>query len=220
MACSICLALALQTVGFGQVASQEIPDDVNEEVTINFPGGTIKEYVTLLRDLAFIDRRGNAQNLNVVVTRSASEFALPSIEVVTDLDGALGVIEGCSTRSADVLLEEDNSGSVTLIKVHRQEPTEVSVINVKRLISVVKRESLLSAIEIGLEMHDAGSDVTIKLHEETGLLFFKGPDSALTLIRSITQEMQQDLWNRNGPGMSGDSGGPDSGAGGLGPGEY
>lgn len=199
------LSLALICLAQATVVAQQSEDE-EQVYSIEFPGGTIGEYVGLVRAI-----HDNSQPLNVVVTESAENFRLPSVNAQTTLEGVLGVIEGCSTEANSVNVDTDNSGEVYIIRVEYQEPIRFDVTSVKALLNDIPKESLLSAVEIGLEMQGPGANVSLKLHEETGLLFVKGPESSVELVQTIIDQLEggvsREAGNAGGSDGRGGSGG-------------
>ncbi len=169
----------------GQVDETEAEVEVFE---IDFKGGSITEYVNLLRDKPNFGNEG-PEDLSIVVTESAKDFRLPEIRVKTNMTGALGIMEGCSTDNQQVVLEMDPSGNVQMVRVESSEPTIVTVVNAKQLLSTIDRKELLDAIEMGLEMQGTISRVELKLHEGTGLLFAKGTKSGTGLVHELVNEL-------------------------------
>ena len=200
--------VAVILIGLIQVTAfaQETSGDVAEEIfTIDFGGGTIAQYVALLKDAT-----DGKTDLNIVVTDSAENYRLPEIQVRTNLEGAIGVIEGCSTRTSLVEVDTDVSGNIYIVRVEYEEPMQLTVSSVADLLERIEEQSLLSAVEIGLEMQGSGSNVTMKLHHETGLLFVKGPESSVELVHQVISELESSARNRGG----GRGGGGRGGAGG------
>lgn len=184
----VCALVAISVLGnssLGQVDETEIDKSGFE---INFNGGTITEYVDLLRDKPNEYNEGKP-GLSIVVTESAKEFRLPEIRVTTNMTGALGIMEGCSTENQNVVIESDPSGNVQMVRVESSEPTIVTVVNAQELLSMIDRKDLLDAIEMGLEMQGTISRVELKLHEATGLLFAKGTKSGTALVHELVNEL-------------------------------
>ena len=169
----------------GTLSATEDPEDFR----IDFAGGTIAEYVEILRRAPNFDNEMEPMPVNIVVTTSAKDFFLPPIKVTTNLTGALGLLEGCSNESSQVLLDDDPSGNVKLIRVISDERTMVTVINAKALLEKTTVDDLMEVIDVGLAMQGTTSKVELKLHQGTGLLFAKGTSSGTHLVQEIINEL-------------------------------
>lgn len=203
---AVALIGLMQVTSFAQVTSAEVADEI---FTIDFAGGTIAQYVSVLKDAT----DGKA-DLNIVVTDSAENYRLPSINVRTNLEGAIGVIEGCSTTKSLVEVATDVTGDIYIVRVEYEEPLELTVSSVASLLERIEEQSLLSAVEIGLEMQGSGSNVTMKLHQETGLLFVKGPKSSVQLVHQVINELESSAFSGAGGRGGGRRGGIGGGGGG------
>jgi len=160
--------------------------------TIDFEGGTITEYVELLRSIPSIsnlNKESQIEPVNIVVTASAKDFVLPPIKVRTNMAGALGLLPECSDmfNSIDVITDESNS--IKLIQINSNEPHQVTVINCMALLEKMPVKDLMEVIDAGLKMQGSPSMVELKLHEGTGLMFAKGSVSGTKLVYDIVNEL-------------------------------
>ena len=157
--------------------------------------------------------------LNILVSRNARSVLIPEM-VLTNVS-----VE--AVLSAAVLAAENevtwNFDSEEVIVINRDEgyfddsQETVTVVNAKDILANTEEASLLSAIEIGLEMRDSSKkNVSIKLHEETKLLFIKGTDSDINIVMQVVAELGGKPWPPKGQagGGGGFVGGP--GGGGFG----
>lgn len=159
---------------------------------IEFPGGTVAEYVQQLRNPA---AEAHYPHLNIVLSDIPPAFRLPEIMVFTDLDGMLGCLAACSTDEYQVEVDTDETGTVTVIRVvdigsERQAPDQTTVLNVKKLLSQIPQEDFVAAINLGLDFSGTDDGVQIKLHNETGLLFARGRPEGLALVREIVEQLK------------------------------
>ena len=181
------------------------PEDASEQMyKIDFPGGSLVEYIELIREIGIprIDFEGRRQPANIFIADSARNLQVPPVQVTTNMQGALGILEMLSNGSngfQDILVDLDPSETITVISVDGVVPLTVEVINSKQLLNHMKKESLLSAIEIGLQMLGDAGGIELKLHEETGLLFVKGVEQKTELVRRIIEQ----LYVANAPGLQG-----------------
>ncbi len=169
-------------------------------------GLSVEDYIDTIKANAreFYPR----EELNFIITPDAAAFRLPEIDVITNFEGALGVLEACSTRDAEIEIDTDSTGSVRIIRLNQLSPSPtVGVINVQSILKDASHEDFISAIGIGLEMTGGQRGVSMKLHEETGLFFVKGPERDIEVIHQIVAEMQKNTRIRNAGGLGGGSGG-------------
>lgn len=202
----ILIPLTVALIGLIQISASAQADS-EDLYAIDFAGGTINQYVTLVKDVT-----DGKEVLNIVVTESAENYKLPPVQVRASIEGVIGVIEGCSTAKNLIEVDTDVTGEVYIVRVEYEEPMSFTVDSVKDLLEVVDQTALLSAVEIGLEMQGSGSAVTMKLHEETGLLFVKGPESSVNLVHQVIDELEKGAHSGRGPG--GGRGGARGGGGG------
>ncbi len=188
-----------------QSQNAEQAEDPSEQMyEIDFPGGSLVEYINLIRDLEIprIDFDGRRQPANIFIADSARNLQVPPVQVTTNMQGALGILEMLSNGSngfQQILVNLDPSETITVISVDGVVPLTVEVINSRQLLNHMKKESLLSAIEIGLQMLGDSGGIELKLHEETGLLFVKGVEQKTELVRRIIEQ----LYVANAPVLQG-----------------
>lgn len=191
-----------QTSEADDYSSQET-SSLKQRVSVDSPAGiTVGEYIDNLR--------GKTPGLNIITSESANSFRLPKIQLQkVAAESALFCLEQLSNRK--ILIEQDEIGeSIVYIKLNDQYRSDivVHVMNIEHLLSHKSEKQLLSAIEIGLEMMNGNStDVQLKLHSESKLLFAKGEHREVNLIENIIDEMRKSvrqLPSKNGaPGIPG-----------------
>jgi hypothetical protein len=207
---AVALAFMLPFPASGQTELNPPSSEALEdgEFQIDFPGGTVKDYVQMIRLNA---PRDYYHHLNIVLTEIPSEFRLPEIKVFTDLDGMLGCLSACSNDAWQVEVDSDDTGTVTIIRVvdigsERRSPDQTTVINVKNILLRIPEQDFVAAITLGLDFADVADGVQIKLHNETGLLFARGKPQGLALVHEIIQQMGEtipaDPDNSIGDGLS------------------
>ena len=89
---------------------------------------------------------------------------------------------------------DDQTCSIRLNPDYDGEPGRpLMVINVSRILQGRNLETLMSAIELGLQMQNDGKNqnekVNLKLHEQTRLLFVKGTDAELDVVYQIVEQL-------------------------------
>ena len=229
---ALLLAIHLATPLHAGIGGQDEEFDFHEtQIGIDFPGGSVEEFVDHLK--ARVQAAGFNGPLNLVITDGAGEFRLPTIEVTTSIEGALACLAACSNDYQELFVDWDETQTVRFIRLADSNPPIVQVMNVKHIVTNVKQEDFVSAIQIGLEMasssgagtargeplgfSEAGaggggapsegggrvtrsrrvdtgsrtgpSDVSMKLHEETGLFFVKGPRERIQIIEQIVSQL-------------------------------
>lgn len=172
----------------GVATSETSSEEEDEWWKISFPGGTIDEYLKVIRDTA---PKEHYPDINVVVVESASGFELPRIEATTTLDGFLGCLEACSTDRYQVSITTDErTGDITIIRVTAlNAPPSVRVFNVRQILQSVNEEDFVQAIQTALEFAESIEGIEMKLHTETGLLFAKGPFAGLEAIEDTIRQL-------------------------------
>ena len=79
-------------------------------------------------------------------------------------------------------------------KKHKQPEVTVHVINASRILAnqQISEASLLSALEIGLEMNNSSPDsVNLKLHKETKLLFMRASENDAGIVFEIVDRLEE-----------------------------
>lgn len=208
----ILLTLALVLPAIGQEPPIEKKRDlsqVKEKLLdeVEFPGGTTGEYIKLLQTKV---------PLNCVISEPAVTFRLPeiSLRLVTVADA----LEAMTYASSEVIYYNHSEGNAFL-SIYLDDgfvaPSHVIVRNLRHVLDVTQtEETVMSAIEMGLEMQSDGQPkLTVKYHPASGLLFARGTQSQLDIVEQVISELEQagageraSLF-RNNPGMGGGSGG-------------
>ncbi len=165
-------------------STQSTVDPMQQIISVEFAGGTVDEYVGMVRKAA--------AGTNIVITGMAGDFILPDIQLnKVPVDSALD----CIVRASRDQLSMYYSDHVVFVEDDRQPPTTgVTVINVKQLLASVDKADVLTAIEVGMEMQgEQPVKIELKLHEETGLLFVKGLHSQTHLVTEIVNQMMMGI---------------------------
>lgn len=201
-------------------------DANSEKFRLDFPGGTVEEFVDLLRSKPFVERQRfqktsnsawelkiSDKPLNVIISDDAKQIRMPEVKIVTDMLGAFNLFDYVETPDYSVIFQEiDSDNEIYSITVEWGTDKFVDVINARQLLVKTPEADLLSAIEIGFQMRSPSNQVQLKLHKETGLLFVRGTEDENRLVNSIVNEL---MIGQGLPGM-GSSGGPGGGFGGGG----
>ena len=188
----------------GQESSED-SDFLLEEglFKIDFPGGTLESYVQLIRDSASANKEFYPRVNIMLVGPVPIVTPLPPIQVTTNLDGALECLQVCSNDEVAISIDHDSSGEITFIRTSPLLPPaqprveSVQVFNLKQILVNVPKENVVTAIDIGLEISGNANATEIKLHEETGLLFARGPKDQLSIIEQIVNELTSTISSMN-----------------------
>lgn len=221
------ILIMFSQTGFGQDEAADTPPTYYQSpnlkfaVSIDFPGGTIGDYIDLVKK--------EADSLNLIVTDGAKDLILPKIVLKNvPVDVAVKCIEQCFDPNETMVNVSSENKGVQIIQASMTSRKEVDVINVKRLFSDHKmtEETFMQAVEIGLTMNSQKEKLKLKIqfHKETGLLFLSGLRQEIQLVQQIVSELHGTSF---GPGrmMGGMSAGGGSGmgagmgSGGMGAGE-
>lgn len=176
-----------------------------KKVSVDFPGGTIADYVDAIKK--------EADTLNLIVTESAKDLTLPKIalkNVPTHV--AIKCIEQCFDSNRTIVRVSGEIEGVQFIQAEVISTNQVEVINIRHLISGKRdeKENFLAAVETGLQMqNEAGTNLKIKFHEETGLLFLAGDRTEIDLVQQIVSELSpqhRGVMGGSGTGMMMESG--------------
>lgn len=195
-------------------------DPDSEKFRLDFPGGTVEEFVDLLRSKPFVktlrfqqtsnsawELKISDKPLNVIISDDAKQIRMPEVKIVTDMQGAFNLFDYVETPDYSVIFQEiDSDNEIFSITVEWGTVKTVDVINARQLLVETPEADLLSAIEIGFQMRSPSNQVQLKLHKETGLLFVRGTEDENMLVNSIVRELMK---GQGLPGMR-----PDGGLGG------
>ncbi|MEL7496182.1 MAG: hypothetical protein AAFN77_01140 [Planctomycetota bacterium] len=202
----------------------------DERYELSFLGGSLGELISMLkRHPIYLERTVELEDgsttikrvettLNVVVTESAKNFMLPEIQVTTNTQGVLNLLDALGGPDHQIMIQEmtqDNDDVIFVVDIDTQLESEVAVINAKQLLETIEETDMLSAIEIGFQMQGrGGSQVELKLHKETGLLFVRGTYIQTQLVNNVIRELHAS----RGLQTPNRGGGAEGMMGGIGPG--
>lgn len=163
-------------------------------INVEFPGGTLADYIEHLKHFNVI--AGQPLEVNVLLDESVAGTQLPKISFKkVPLMAALRVVEMIRNESQQRI---DLAYMDTIFVVSgrsnspRSKPDDhqTMVLPARDILSELSQDDLFSAIEIGLNLEEPAVPVTLKLHQETGLLFARGRPTQLALISSVIQEIR------------------------------
>ena len=176
-------------------AEEGEPPTPPQLISIEFRGGKVTDYIAAIRKAA--------PNVNIVVAPEAEEILMPAV--------ALKQVSAAS--ALDLLDERSHQGRnrvvqliVRHIRVHQ--PGERPTYHVKARIAGRSREgraevwsvayllanglpskSVLSAVEMALEIVDSSTEMDLRFHEDTGLLIARGDEDQLVVIENVLEQL-------------------------------
>ncbi len=175
------------------------PPAPGELLDLDFPGGTLGDYVEALRQVAV--------DVNVVLaTPEVRDLPVPPIRLNSVAVGAaVRVVEGeihLDGRSGLVIVANEiqvtgpNQKPVFRISTHRRgrpSSAEVHVWSVAALLSQdVKAEAILTAVETSLElMGGEHAQSQVRFHQDTGVLIAYGERQHLSAIDHVVDGMHE-----------------------------
>ena len=190
--------LSAQDGSLGTQSAQEPLEELSmeNELTkvlseIQFEGGTVEEYVRLIRDLS-----RDLASLNIIVKEEAARIALPSIELQRVMIGT--ALEAMNNATSGRVLVERAGGEhgEWFLLIGRdygaEQPGEMLVLNVRGILQELPKEKLEAVFAVGMKMLES-EDLQLQLHEESGLLFAKGTPQALRMIQSAVEELMRGI---------------------------
>jgi len=168
------------------------------DITIEEPI-QITDFVTLIQDQV-------PHPLNIIVSRNTASVSVPSMKLKQV--SVFAALEAVILATENEILWDNDAEEVIAIRRNDgyfdEAKETVTVVNVSEILEDTEEASLLSAIEIGLDMRNSSKkNVTIKLHKETKLLFVKGIRADLDVVMQIVSELGGKPW----PPVESDGGG-------------
>jgi len=153
-------------------------------VSIDFPEMSLEEFLHHLQDRL-------PSPINLIIRKGAHQIKVPRMRLkdvsLTSVFNAIFI-----ATEYEVVFEMGDHEEIG--HIGRNENFEasrtVTVLNVSQILDGQDQTSLLSAIEIGLQMMGSSkSNVELKIHEETQLLFVKAKKDVTNVIIKIVTEL-------------------------------
>jgi hypothetical protein len=198
LAGSLIMLAAIGPIAQDEAGAQEQPDFIEQfpVISIEFEGGTVADYVAVLRRAA--------ENVNIMVDVDAGEVPLPAFELQSVmLVDALRVVEDLEpeNESYELSMDEFASGPPEFYApVYRivskklrppQPPLQTSVWSISALIERgVAAEDVLGAIETALGLQEDLGAPDVRFHEATGLILARAHPEQIATIGEVIHNLQ------------------------------
>jgi type II secretory pathway component GspD/PulD (secretin) len=169
--------------------------------SFSFPGGTVQEYVEVLRQTL----RKNDQDANIILRAGAGNMPVPavSLQAVT-VEAALQILHNQSHRENDSIsrlrFEVVHGGGSPIYILEAQTGKAASVQNVtvhvwnvsQLLSSGLKADDMLTAIESALALvRGEDEQAEVRFHEATGLIMARGTGGQISTMDQVVQQLHE-----------------------------
>lgn len=226
----LAVAIGLGMLCPGSFAQEAIPASEGVISVTSTADATAKEKVSALErtvreskvDIEFVERTkvtdflDNIQDqvstpLNIVVSRDAYSIMIPPMRLKNvSVQAALNAATSATESELNWHFGDDFEVINVMLDIGYASDSSdtIQVVNASEILEGTEEASLLSAIEIGLEMRASSErKVTIKLHKETKLLFIKGVYDDIKVVMQIVEKLGGEPWPQQGSGIGGGVGG-------------
>jgi hypothetical protein len=193
------LAVLLTLACFGATGPAIASSDDERIMRIDFPGGTVAEYIAHLRELR--------PDANIVLMPDAAKVSLPPITLSTladELHTTIQILEHITDASTEPNIAIVWDGIIYLVRLQSPRALERTGrsavdyhVNSYSLASVIvpnhiSAKDVLSNIEIAIGMIDTGENLPdMRFHEQTNLLIVGGRMDQHRAISNTLSSMKQ-----------------------------
>lgn len=186
----ICLTTMGTSNAQSEAEAKDLAELMNEKISLKFDGELPTHFVEAIRQ--------QAPDVNIIIHPEAIEVKLPKFQLKdVSIEAA---ISSLSVVSADRLVVELNETAEYFVVAPnpRRAPASFEVINVVEFltdhgqISDTRERQLIlkNAIDEGTKVHGVHSaDMSLKLHEATGLLFVRGSYEETETVKKIVEAL-------------------------------
>lgn len=173
-----------------------------ELISVDFPGGTVAEYVAALTKAA--------GSMNVLISPEAAEFSMPAVKLTkVTVSSAIDLVEGQWTENRDptVYLDVDHvtqydsreqrtyriNAKLNIRRSQVREKIQSRVWSISHLIKddVFDSNLVLAAVEMAIEITKSLNKVDMRFHEATSLLIASGSKTQLDAIEGVLDALMQ-----------------------------
>ena len=158
-------------------------------VDIDFPGGSLGDYIELLRDIC--------PTINIVATEKATEIPLQAVRLKNvNPENAIYIVDQLLGNQIDV---DGRGGNDPIVVIRgREGPAAVvftKIVSIRNLIAgenSVPVDQMLAVIEAALTLDESAVRPTpiIRIHKETGMLMVKAHELELQTIFNVIEELR------------------------------
>ncbi len=196
---------------------QPAPGAPEPTFNVDFPGGTVREYVDVVRR---VSASGSGNPVNVTVTEGAAQFRVPRVQLTSvTAEGALTFLSR-SDNTGDSRVYVDSVGGdrehrVYSIFMQRSGPAastpkpSLLVVSLTDLMNAKgsapeqqdkQLQTILSAVETALKVGAAESDSAPQLtvHRESGMLLVRGSEAERAIASDVLTKLREGMLSEEG----------------------
>jgi hypothetical protein len=208
LACVALLVLVMLTIPLGaQPAAKDTADppantqDKSQLISVNFKGGTIADFVELLKSAT--------PGINWAVYGDLSRIDMPAMDLQNvSVDTAVRLLDkrsqnhdGMSYFVAEASIHRAGQGEQPVVRInvvgrrtgHTEPPVEVQtlVIPVADVLSRgMSADDMLAAIEAALQVSELTDRMRVRFHEPSQILLVRGPENGLEVVHDTTSSLR------------------------------
>lgn len=204
---AVCLALAIPGQELIVAQDSEPPPLL---VSIDFPGGTVTEFVSTIRRALPPESKDPRAAMNLLVGANAGGVSIPPMTVRNaELETLFNVATALITPRYYLEIDRIDSGNGTPVLVVRavsNGPETTRMLRVLPLRALTQTvagessdlalpaESILTAVQAALELiADGQTPATVRFHESSGLVFVHGTSQQVDTALDVVSQMERDL---------------------------
>ena len=208
-ACLVALCFALPLPGQELVVAQDT-EPPPLLVSIDFPGGTVAEFVTVIRHALPPESKNPRAAVNLLVGANSNGVSIPPMTVRhAELETLFNVATALITPRYYLEIDRIDSGNGTPVLVVRavsNGPETTRMLRVLPLRALTQTvtgessdlalpaESILTAVQAALELiADGQPPATVRFHESSGLVFVHGTAQQVDTALDVVSQMERDL---------------------------
>ncbi len=200
MFCRILLIAATYlTLVYPAVAQSQAvqPKDGQGWVSIDFPGGSLADYVDLLHK--------SCPELNVVVNSDAADLAIQPIELRNVRpESTIAILERLYPQQLDV---SGLGGEFSVVVIGCVDSDSAGfrteIVSIRGLLEGphgIPLDQIMAVIESALSLDAAGADMKpiIRVHKETGMLMLKASERDLDTVAAVIEQLRSSAHEARG----------------------
>ncbi len=206
-----------QPSGRADPVPQPAPKALEPTFNVDFPGGTVREYIELVRRES---AKGGGAPANITVTEAAAQFRVPRVQLTSvTAGGAVGFLSRGDNGGESRLYMESTGGDrehqVFSIFVQRLGPLTLTpkpsllVVSLSDLMNAKgsapeqqdkQLQTILSAVETALKIGAVESDSAAQLtvHRESGMLLVRGSEAERAIAGDVLTKLRASMLSDEG----------------------